>query len=392
MIERVQIQNYKALQDVLINLTPIHVLIGPNDSGKTSILEAVAALCRSVDEPLPNCFTGSWSGRQLVNHNAKEPIVNLAAAGHDDKTAWQYRLACQFDQHNRNITKVDEFASVDDNPIAATMQGYSQTAVMRTMNQSAPQEGFQEVGPLIHAQLSGVQYYRWIPRFLSLPVAPDSTRKFRMETSGFGLALFLDDILGYDREAFDRLEKEFRGLFPQFRSLKLLSEPAFKTNANDPEQIPRLQSAEGKGIYLQYSDDWLVPAAQLSDGVLLILAYLAILHAPKPPRMLLVEEPENGIHPTRLRQLIDILRRLVKGQDHTQILLTTHSPYVVDLFEPDEVTLCGMQDNGSVGVRRLSDSSVVLKQAQFFTLGEIWTGEGDDVLTKSPAVPVGAAN
>lgn len=147
-----------------------------------------------------------------------------------------------------------------------------------------------------------------------------------MEASGFGLALCLDDLLGYDRDAFDRLEEQFRELFPAVRSIKLLSEPAFKAPADDPEQIPLFQRAEGKGVHLQYADGSVIPAAQLSDGVLLVLAYLAILHSPAPPRVLLIEEPENGIHPQRLRQVLDILRSLVENQRHTQVLLTTHSP------------------------------------------------------------------
>lgn len=48
MIKRLEVQNYKALRDITLDLTPIHVLIGPNDSGKTSALEAITALCRSV--------------------------------------------------------------------------------------------------------------------------------------------------------------------------------------------------------------------------------------------------------------------------------------------------------------------------------------------------------
>jgi AAA15 family ATPase/GTPase len=44
MIRTFRVQNYKALRDVTLELTPMHLLIGPNDSGKTSILEALAAL------------------------------------------------------------------------------------------------------------------------------------------------------------------------------------------------------------------------------------------------------------------------------------------------------------------------------------------------------------
>ena len=68
MITKLRVKNFKALRDVEISLTPIHVLIGPNDSGKTSILDAIAALCRSVDHGLADAFLGSWKGRELIWH------------------------------------------------------------------------------------------------------------------------------------------------------------------------------------------------------------------------------------------------------------------------------------------------------------------------------------
>ncbi len=66
MITKLKVKNFKALRDIAIELTPIHVLIGPNDSGKTSILDVLAALCRSVDHDLAQAFLGSWKGRELV--------------------------------------------------------------------------------------------------------------------------------------------------------------------------------------------------------------------------------------------------------------------------------------------------------------------------------------
>jgi hypothetical protein len=207
-----------------------------------------------------------------------------------------------------------------------------------------------------------------------------------MEQSGFGLALCLDDILGYDRELFVRLEGRFREIFPHIKSIKLIPELAFKSPVDDPEQIPILQKSDGKGIYFEFAAGGQpIPARQVSDGVLLVLAYLTIMHLPQPPRVVLVEEPENGIHPARLKDVLTILRELVSEQSQTQIVLTTHSPYVVDLFQPDEVTLCQKEDDGSISVRRLSESKTVRDQLDVFTLGEIWTAEGDESLAHSVA-------
>src|SRR5206468_2618125 len=122
----------------------------------------------------------------------------------------------------------------------------------------------------------------------------------------------------------------------------------------------------------------ILPASQASDGLLLVLAYLAILYSPEPPRLLLIEEPENGIHPRRLADVLKVLKELVHDQSRTQVLLTTHSPYVVDLFQPQEVTLCLKGADGAVTTHRLSESKTVREQLDIFQLGEIWTAEGDE--------------
>jgi predicted ATPase len=119
---------------------------------------------------------------------------------------------------------------------------------------------------------------------------------------------------------------------------------------------------------------------------LLVLGYLALLLSPHPPRLLLIEEPENGIHPKRLQDVLGILGELASAQSLTQILLTTHSPYAVDSFKPEQVTLCTKSDDGTVELTRMSASKAVREQESLFTLGEIWTAEGDNELARGQTV------
>jgi hypothetical protein len=232
----------------------------------------------------------------------------------------------------------------------------------------------------VHKVIGGVHLYRWETNLLAMPNAPDASRRFRMERDGFGLTLILDDILGYDRKRFDELESRFRGFFPEIRSIKLKSEPAFKSSGSNQHESRMLQRSDGKGIHFELNDGTLIRASQASDGLVLVLAYLAVLYLPEPPRVLLMEEPENGIHPKRLEEVLKILRELVGDASTTQVIITTHSPYVLDHFEPDEVTICRKDADGAVMTRRLSESEVVRRQSSVFSLGEIWTGEGDEAL------------
>jgi predicted ATPase len=211
-----------------------------------------------------------------------------------------------------------------------------------------------------------------------------------MESNGFGLALCLDEILSFDRDRFGQLEKRFTNIFPHIKAIVLQQESAYRAPVDDPEQVTILNRADGKGMYFKLKESGqLVPASQASDGTLLVLAYLAVLYLPEPPRLLLIEEPENGIHPKRLREVLDILRDLVHEQSHTQVVLTTHSPYALDSFEPEEVTLCTKTDTGEIRTTRLSDSPEVVRQLDVFTLGEIWTAEGDEKIAESKDQPQG---
>lgn len=235
----------------------------------------------------------------------------------------------------------------------------------------------------VHTLLAGVHFARWYPPLMALPVALAAARQYRIDPTGFGLAVCLDDILGYDRTAFTDLEDQLRLVFPALEAIRLSPEPAFKSPPDDSMGSPPVKAQQGKGLAFKFkgiSQD--VPASQVSDGLLLVLGYLALAHLPKPPAFVLVEEPENGVHPQRLRTVTDILRQVATKQ-RTQVVLTTHSPYVVDLFAPEEITVCRREQDGAVAVRRLSDSRIVQEQSSLFTLGEIWTSEGEEALINS---------
>ena len=383
MITQFHVQNYKALRDVTLDLTPIHVLIGPNDSGKTSILEAIGALCRGVDHEPRDAFLGRWSGSQLVWRGDTDLQVSLNARGIDGTQVFQYGLICSFRAAGRQCDLTGETLTTatntgDHSEFSTSARPFRNPRVTSTKEE-------READRFLRDALAGVHCYRWNPAALALPVAPDARCRFQMEMSGFGLARCLDDILGYDRDRFAAMENRFKQVFPQIKAIRLLPEPAFRSEVGSTDQIDFLQRADGKGLHFEFAgSNQLVPASQVSDGVLIVLAYLAVLYLPQPPRMILIEEPENGIHPKRLRDVLTILRELVEEQSHSQVILTTHSPYAVDLFKPEEVTLCMRNDkDGSVSVRRLSESQAVREQADVFTLGEIWTAQGDEALAKA---------
>jgi predicted ATPase len=89
-----------------------------------------------------------------------------------------------------------------------------------------------------------------------------------------------------------------------------------------------------------------VPAAQLSDGMIMVLAYLAVLYSPKPPRLLLVEEPENGIHPRAVETMYQSLSSVYEAQ----ILTATHSQIILSVAAAKDVLCFAKNEIGATDI------------------------------------------
>ncbi len=124
-------------------------------------------------------------------------------------------------------------------------------------------------------------------------------------------------------------------------------------------------------------------ADEVSEGTLYFMALLAIIHQPSPPKLLMIEEPEKGIHPRRLHEVMSFIFDLADKKD-IQIIMTSHSPQVVNEFEdfPESVFVFD-NENGETGVRNLlkdiiepsdkkSEETNLPKINYTKTLGEHW--------------------
>lgn len=374
MISSFKVQHYKCLGTVDIPLTPIHVVIGQNDAGKSSLLEAMYALFRSSSFLLNEAFYGIWTGRQLVLETLREPEV-LVGASWDDRYLGKcgYEVVCKFAPSGKSCMLSSE-AFVRGNGERVEMpRNQDQTAARRYRSERHALAG-QETLNAVCGTLRDAHMYRLDPRMMALPSALDVNRKFTMDVDGFGLASLLDDILGDDVESFRAIRETFCGLFPQFQSVKLQTEQAIR-RASPQENLPHTGLATGKGIWFETHAGTLISAQQASAGAILILGFIALSHLPNAPRLLLIEEPENGIYPLRLHQVTEMLRKITeeRGEDAAQIVMTTHSPYMLGFFQPEEATFMARQADGSVIARPMRDAPHIHERmGREFNLGELW--------------------
>ena len=101
------------------------------------------------------------------------------------------------------------------------------------------------------------------------------------------------------------------------------------------DDVATLSGAVGEPLFMLREADREFPAPVLSDGTLRFAALVAAFFQPDMPRIMTIEEIENGIHASRTRSLVELLRSRATD-DKTQILATTHSPTVLAWLDPEE--------------------------------------------------------
>ncbi len=177
-----------------------------------------------------------------------------------------------------------------------------------------------------------------------------------LKERGTGLAAVYDALLARKRKAFDAIEADVIRFFPQVESLALSS-----VSSSEKELAVQLRGR-----------DVPIGAADLSEGLLYFLAFKALPHLDRTP-LILVEEPENGLHPARIAEVVAVLREISKT---TQVVMATHSPLVVNELEGNEVSVITRDDEGTHATL-LSETPRYKERASVYKNGEIWLAYAD---------------
>ena len=142
------------------------------------------------------------------------------------------------------------------------------------------------------------------------------------------------------------------------------------------DQIKTEKTPDGR-LLLQFNDRGFQDpfyAQQMADGTLKVFAYLLLLEDPSPPPFLCIEEPENGLYHKLLETLANEFREHATGRKgSSQVFITTHQPYFVDAFAPEEVWILKKEDDGFATIRRASENQMVKNMVEEgLPLGGLW--------------------
>jgi predicted ATPase len=135
---------------------------------------------------------------------------------------------------------------------------------------------------------------------------------------------------------------------------------------------PNLTAELERTVYLQMSEGkFKVSGWLLSSGTLRVLALLALLRHPNPPPLIVVEEIENGLDPRTVNLLVEEMRAVVE-RGASQIILTTHSPYLLDLLILSQIVLVE-RVNGQPVFTRPADQEELVEWSRRFSPGQLYT-------------------
>jgi predicted ATPase len=322
VLQAIHIKNFRCLREVSVPLKPLTVLLGKNDSGKTAFLEAIALLANPEMGFEPSDFW-KWNEKKtiLLEGKTRKGMITKKSG----------------DQLRRTI-------NLEDN------ETDSRWAL-------APARKFQL--PMTGVEMECAGY------------TEEEERNLPIDADGGRIPALFDYFLRRDRDRFFAVLDALREAVPGLKDVQI----------STPE--PHLRRLE-----LVIDDNLRFHASFASVGVKIIIFFLALTYHPKPPKTILLEEPENGIHPKRLGDTMRLLHEITTGarsESPSQIILTTHSPFLLDFvdLQNDQVLVFRRNDDGSRSAEPV-DAERLRTFLDEFMLGEIWFNEEEAGLVTKP--------
>ncbi len=371
MMKKIRVQNFKCLLDTMVELGPFNVLIGPNDSGKTSFLQAIQLLGKT--EPPGNLQSLVWQ------RHADRPISLKVWGEAPSPFEYDLQLSPQGGVFPE-VLLIDGREAFRVQKERTTKWGNAQLQPMLNRanlpnflaNQLPDNPSF----PGVLRVLESSRTYALNPQAMREAAAAETNPT--LESTGKNLASVLHALLtGPDRQVVLDLEQKLHEEIP---SLRGISTPLTSNNGQSGYRIDFTLEVAAKPPVS-------IPASQASDGAMLLTGFLVLAYG-DTPKMLLIEEPENGLHPSRLKKVIEILRKMSTGEignQARQIILTTHSPLLLNYVRPEEVRIFRRSGSEGTQVTSMSDVPNIDRLQREFAPGELWYLFGEEELVKGPA-------
>lgn len=350
MINNIQIENYKSIRFLSIDMSPINILIGSNGAGKSNFI-SFFKLLKNINDRNLQLYVAEEGSSEDILYFGSQVSEYISGQIEFDKTN-RYSFVLKPNKSNKFYFK-SEIASFNK-------KVYGQVGW-------CPQEwnhGGDE--SILHNKQTAIsQYVRGYMESFRVFHFHDTgkTSKLRkpaqvndnefLREDGSNLPAFLYWMQEKYPKDFKKIEMVIRSVAPYFEKFNLTPD---KLNE---DQIRLRWKENGSDAYFD--------AKHLSDGTLRFIALTTLLLQPEAPEVIIIDEPELGLHPFAIGKLAGLIK---KASARTQIIISTQSVNLVDNFAPEEIITVDRKENQSV-FNRL-DSGELKDWLNDYTISDLW--------------------
>lgn len=355
MITQFHLQDFKAHRDTRLALKPFTMLVGDNASGKTSVLQALYLQMAAARNPAAE-LGRRLIPRELCRRGAPKKFT-LAALNRIGKNRYELELAIQDVDGSDWMAFFKGHGAEEEFQASAFVGAGKRNA---SLDEDADWDD-------VRAAASSVALYRFEPEKIAAGAYSDRPNT-PVQADGSQTATALAALKLGDDEAFSLIEAAMRELIPSLSRIRIKP-----VNVRRPIQKDLVV---GSKVYFDFRGSPGVPAHHASYGTLILLALLTVLHGrDHRPGLILLDDFDHALHPRAQMDLIRMINRLLelKGFRATQIIATTHSPYMLDELPPENVIAFALRDDGTVASKPLSEHPDALKAKGALKSGELWS-------------------
>jgi predicted ATPase len=367
LIERLKIKGFKSIRDSEIELGNLNVLIGANGSGKSNLLEIFRMLSWAMQGNLAKYIAVRGGGSSFLHYGAKKTKdMSLEFEFSSDKEMNKYGFNLHYSAKDRMIVDNEYYAFSSDesdtkgDPTFLLPGGLELSIVDEATKPQALTARFMTsfLKRIKIYQMNDTSFDSKIRQMQNLN---DDTA---LKDNGSNLAPVLFRIKNENPFVYSRIIHLIKTVLPFFNDF------IFDVRENEIEKFMLLRWSE----FRQGEDDYSFDASLAGDGVLRIMAlFTLLLDEAKLPKVLLLDEPELGLHPYALYYLVDTLKALSSG---TQIIIATQSASLIDLIPADNVIIAERNqsdDNGDFETKfKRLDTSGLSHWLKEYRLSDLW--------------------
>ena len=356
MIENVVIQNYKSIRELSIPLRRLNVLIGANGSGKSNFI-SFFEMTKALYERYFGAYTLKRGGiDNLLYHSRKHSPFIYGLLDFDNTNAFYFKIAPVLTGTKGFIEETGDYFNVTN----ASNKQY------RQWSHAIWDSGVEESSILTstHYRLKYVKNYLQsftVYHFHDTSLASKMRGPANIGDNAFlrddasNLAAFLYMLQNTDEKAFKLIEGVVRSVAPYFDRFDL------KPDRNNPSLI----SLEWKEI----GADTYMNGLSLSDGTLRFIALAALLLQTNLPTVIIIDEPELGLHPVAIETFAAMVKRASLS---SQIIVSTQSSNLVNCFEPEDIIAVDRAD-GQTTFHRLNPEEMRVWMDNYdYSISDLW--------------------